>query len=52
MPVCVIPGFLLCPIFITLLFISDLALIYVTLYFLCPCKMPYVLSGARQGINT
>jgi hypothetical protein len=31
--------------------LSYLPFIYVTLYFLCPCKLPYALPGARQGIN-
>lgn len=33
-------------------FFSHLAIFYVTLYFLCPCKMPYVLPETRQRIDT
>lgn len=39
------------PILIICLFLSHLVRICVTLYFLCPCKMPSVLPGTRQGIN-
>lgn len=39
------------PILIICLFLSHLVHICVTLYFLCPCKMPSVLPGTRQGIN-
>lgn len=52
MHACIIPGFLFAPILVICLFLSRLALIYVSLYSAYPCKVPYVLLRTRQRINT
>lgn len=41
------------PVLVICLFLSHLALalIYVTLYFVYPCKVPYVLLRTKQLIN-
>ena len=50
--VCILLGFLFYSVPYYLLFPISRSSYVCYLVLLCPCKVPYVLPGARQGINT